>query len=340
MWIRAWNTWPIFPARASCRAVTTDGFHAIGQLTMSRVRWRRAAACIRRAPSAVAAIGFSTIAWSPRAAAASTIGTPPALESQTRTPSASTSSKRSPGFSYRAVTPNSFRSFPRRGLFGSAPPTILTPGTAANWGRSFQAWSWMRPATTSRKGFMAAHSTSGPAVVRGFEESGLRPADGEPVALGLDPVGGQRQLRRPVEDPPVRAELRAVARAVQPVLRRVVVDLRAAVRADDRRRPVALRGAPHQHRVRDSRESDLDLVPRILQAVTGRDRSTRVGVQFGDGVDRGAAPEVKGEGAPGDEFASAQRHRATSLAKASRKRTPAPARSGNPDRRRAAVPGR
>src|SRR6185295_13104725 len=155
MWMRAWKTWPILPALTRSSACVTEGFHAIGQLIMMRVRWRFDAASMRRAPSAVAAIGFSTKAWRPRAAAASTIGTPPAFESQTRTASASTALKRSAGFSNRAPTPNSLRIFSRRGLFGSAAPTIFTPGTCRNCGSIFHAWSWMRPATTSRKSFMA-----------------------------------------------------------------------------------------------------------------------------------------------------------------------------------------
>src|SRR6185295_1006682 len=58
------------------------------------------------------------------------------------------------GCSKSVVTPNSLRSLSRSGRFGSAPPTIRTPGTLANSGRSFHAWSWMRPATRSRKVFI------------------------------------------------------------------------------------------------------------------------------------------------------------------------------------------
>src|SRR5262249_30208790 len=52
---------------------------------------------------------------------------------------------------------------------GSAPPTILTPGILANSGIMRQTWSWTRPATRTRKGFMARHSTDGGRDGKGFE---------------------------------------------------------------------------------------------------------------------------------------------------------------------------
>src|SRR5579862_8517985 len=274
MWMRAWKTWPILPAWASSIARTTEGFQAIGQFTISRVRWRRDAASIRRAPSAVAAIGFSTNACSPRAAAASTIGTPPAFESQTRTASASTWSKRSRGFSNSAVTPNPRRSFSRSGRFGSAPPTIDTPGSAANWGSSFHAWSWMRPATSSRKGFMRPILGVAP---RFCENSRSRRPEPEAPAVDLDPVGGERPLGGPGHDRAVGSELGSVAGAIEPVRGGGVVDFGAPVGADDRRGPQSDRAAPDEHQVRRARKPNFDLVSRILQQVAEGDPSVGLG---------------------------------------------------------------
>src|SRR5262245_3669124 len=188
MWMRAWKTWPISPALTMSRARTTDGFQASGQLIMSRVLFFFAASYIRFAPSAVWAIGFSTIAWSPRFAAASTMATPSDFEEQTRTPSASTRSNRSAGRSKSAVTLNSLRSFSRSGLFGSAPPTIFTPGIFRKSGSMCQTWSWTIPATRRRKGFIGEPfygSGAGGQRFRAIPRNGLLVADADDGRQGL-----------------------------------------------------------------------------------------------------------------------------------------------------------